>query len=116
MATPLSANDLDRVITIEQRTVTRDPVFNSEVVTWSTLVAGEWAQVVESSTAPSSNPGQADAVAAYVRPTKVRIRWRSDVDTSMRINADGQLLQIQGTAMLGRRQWLEMSCQEWAHE
>lgn len=115
MALHLSANDLDRLVTIERPSVTRDPVYGSEVVAWVPVVSNEWARVIESSTPPAANPGQAEAIAAYVRPTKVLIRWRADVDTTMRIVADGQLLQIQGTAMIGRRQWLEMACQEWAH-
>ena len=115
MALNLTAGQLDRRVIIEQRTVSRDPAYNSEVVAWSTLAA-VWAQVVESSTPPSANPGQAEALAAYQRPMKVRIRWRPGVDTTLRLNYAGRLLQITATAELGRRQWLEMACQEWAHE
>lgn len=115
MALNLTVGQLDRQVIVEQRSVARDSAFNSEVVTWSTL-ATLWAQIVESSTPPASNPGQADALAAYQRPMKIRIRWRADVDTTLRLNYGGRLLQITGTAELGRRQWLELACQEWAHE
>lgn len=106
---------LDRQITIQQRAVTRNATYGSEVVAWATL-ATVWAQVVESSTPPGGNAGEDQRVAAYERPIKVRVRWRNDVDTTMRISYAGRLLQITGTAELNRRQWLEMACQEWAHE
>ena len=111
----LTIGDLDRQVTIQQRSVARESTFGAEVVTWSTL-ATVWAKVVESSTAPPVNPGHADRLAAYQRPMKVYIRWRSDVDPTLRLSYEGRLLQITGTAELNRRQWLEMACQEWAHE
>jgi SPP1 family predicted phage head-tail adaptor len=115
MAYTLSAGSLDHQVTIQQRTVARDATYGSETVAWSDL-ATVWARVVESSTAPSSGRGQAERVDAYVRPTKVYIRWRADVDTTMRLVHNGQLLKIDGTAELNRRQWLEMACAEWSHE
>lgn len=115
MALNLTVGQLDRQVIVEQRSVSRDPTFNSEVIAWSAL-ATVWAQVVESATPPSANPGQAEALAAYQRPMKIRIRWRADVDTTLRLNYGGRLLQINGTAELGRRQWLELACQEWSHE
>jgi SPP1 family predicted phage head-tail adaptor len=114
MAFHLTVGDLDRQVTIQQRTVARDATFGSEVPTWSDL-ATVWAKVSESSTQPG-NRGQVERVDAYVRPTKVFIRWRADVDTTMRLSYEGQLLKIDGTAEIGRRQWLEMACAEWSHE
>ena len=115
MAFKLSAGDLDRQVTIQQRSVTRDATFGAEVVTWSDL-ATVWAKVAESSMATAANRGQPERVDAYGRPTKVYIRWRDDVDTTLRLSYGGQLLKIDGTAELGRRQWLEMACAEWSHE
>lgn len=115
MATTITPGQLDRQVTLQQRSIARDPAFGAEVVTWSDL-ATVWARVVESSTPPPSGRGQAERVDAYVRPTKVYIRWRADVDTTMRLSYGGELLKIDGTAELGRRQWLEMACAEWSHE
>jgi head-tail adaptor len=115
MALQLHAGMLDRQVTIEAATVTRDGSFGAAVSTWATM-ATEWAQVVESSTEPGSNPGQPLAMAAYSRPTKVRIRWRDDVTTRHRLRHGARLLQINGVAEIGRQQWLELACQEWAHE
>lgn len=115
MALQLHAGMLDRQVSIEAATVTREGTFGAAVSTWSTLDT-VWAQVLESSAEPGSNPGQAVAVAAYVRPTKVRMRWRGDVTTRHRLRHGARLLQITGVAEIGRQQWLELACQEWAHE
>lgn len=114
---PLSASDLDRQITLEHKVVTRDPAYNSEVVEWEAEDDVTWAQVIESSTAPETNPGQGDGIAAYARPSKIRIRWRADFDkATTRVVYNGAVLMIIGTAELGRQQWLELACLGWAHE
>ena len=115
MALQLHAGMLDRQVSIEAATVVREGLYGSPESTWSTLDT-VWAQVLESSTEPGSNPGQAVAVAAYTRPTKVGMRWRDDVTTRHRLRHGAKLLQITGVAELGRQQWLELACQEWAHE
>lgn len=113
MPVPLQAGQLDRQVTIQRRAETRETALGSVQVTWPVL-ATVWAQVVESSTA--SDEAMRAGVQTFARPSKVRIRWRSDIDTTMRINHGGQLLQILGIAELGRRQGLELACKEWAHE
>lgn len=115
MALQLSAGQLDRQVVIEAAIASKDGTYGAQVLTWATL-ATVWAQVLESSAEPGSNPGQTAAVAAYVRPTKVRMRWRGDVTTRHRLRHGSRLLQITGVAELGRREFLELSCQEWAHE
>lgn len=111
----LQAGALDRQITIEQATVTRDATDGSEVLTWSTW-ATVWAQVLESATS-GGDESMRDSVAAYGRPTKVRVRWRAGIEPTMRLNlGSGRLLQITGTAAIGRREYVEMACREWAHE
>jgi head-tail adaptor len=115
MAAQIHSGSLDRQVTIERATVTREPTFGAQVRTWA-AIATEWAQVVESSVEPGGNPGQAASMAAYNRPTRVRIRWRGDITTRDRVRHGARLLQITGVAEVGRAQWLEMACQEWAHE
>lgn len=111
------AGKLDRLIQFEVQTRTTDTRFNARVIEYVPYGAKAWAQVIESSAEPGANPAAAEGVAAYVKPTKVRIRWRGDIDkTRMRINYGGRLLRIIGTAELGRREDLEIACQEWAHE
>lgn len=113
----IAAGKYDRLIQFEVQVKTKDQRFNAPTVSWVPHGEKAWAQVIESSTEPGSNPGAAEGVAAYVRPTKVRMRWRGDIDrTTMRINFGGRILRITGTAELGRRQELELACEEWGHQ
>ena len=111
----MDAGKLDRLITVEAATVTRDSDTGAESKAWAQLGTAFWAEVLESAT--DTDERLAAGVETYARPTRVRCRYRSDIDPSMRLNlGSGRLLQIIGTAMLGRRDGLELACKEWAHE
>lgn len=116
----MNAGKLDRLIRIEQRSVAKDTATGAELVTWVTL-ADVWA-----SREDATNPG---ATEEYMRPgglevaggiSTIKIRWRADVDTSMRLNLNpggaAQLRQIIGMAEIGRREGLKLSCREWSSE
>jgi len=109
-----AAGDLDRIITLQQRTVTRDALLG-EVVTWPDLATVR-AQVIESSAPVAVNNAASDAVQLYARPHKIRIRFREIDKAAVRISYGGRLLRITGTAELGRRERIELACEEWAHE
>lgn len=107
------AGALDVRVQIQHKVVVREPTYGGETVAWTAL-ATVWAQVIESAT---DGEAERTAQAAYARPSRVRMRWRADVDPTMRLLLPtGRLLQITGTAMVGRKQWLDLACQEWAHE
>lgn len=109
----LAAGHLDRRISIQQKSVVREATWGSETNTWVAL-ATVWAQVLESAT---DGEFVQDGTLAFARPTRVRLRYRSDVDPTMRLLLPtGRLLQITGTAEIGRREYLELACKEWAHE
>ena len=116
---PFTAGLLDRRITLQARAVSRDSATGAEVATWSDS-ATVWAQVLESSTAPtpgSMGRGQAGGeIAVYARPHRLRIRWREVDKATTRVSYDGRILRITGTAEIGRREGLELACEEWAHE
>ena len=65
----ISAGELDRRVTIEQRTVTRDAADGSQVVVWAPL-ATVWARMRESAT--SMDEQLRGDVMSYGRPTMVR--------------------------------------------
>ena len=111
----MDAGKLDRLITVEAATVTRDATTGAEAKAWAQLGAAFWAEVLESAT--GNDEGLAAGISTSARPTRVRCRYRSDIDPTMRLNlGSSQLLQIIGVAMLGRREGLELACKEWAHE
>lgn len=109
------AGSRDRRILLERMQETRDGRFNSPVITW---VADRyvWAKKLESAI-ETPNPNVAeDGAAVYARPTRYWIRWRELDKARTRINDGGKILQITGTAEIGRRVRLELACKEWAHE
>ena len=113
----LGAGDLDRRISLEQRSVVKDTTYGSSVETWATLASGIAARVVESSTEVGVLAGQAEGVTSYARPTRIWIRWRDGITRQdHRVRYGTRLLRIIGTAELGRKSGLELSCLEWAHE
>lgn len=118
----MTAADLDRQITIEKKTVTRDPTYNTEVVGWAPLIAAPnsriWASVID---VPASRseilvPG---GVLVTKNQTKVTIRYRPDVNSAMRITVHGEtndVYQIVSgpTEVYGRKQFLEMMCEAYS--
>lgn len=109
-----SSAELDTRVTFEALTRSLDPVYEAAVEAWAPAFPC-WAKVEESASAGESAGREGEV--SYARPHRVWIRWRADVSTAMRIRLrDGRLLQINGSAALGRRQWLEFSCTEWEHQ
>lgn len=99
----MNAFKLDRRITIEQRTDTRNGI-GEAVATWLTL-ASVWAERVPLR-------GKELFAAQQVVPEvehKYRLRWRSDITESMRIVDDGVTYGIQHIAEIGRRRGLEIT-------
>jgi head-tail adaptor len=98
---------LDRRVRIEQPVITRDPAYGSEQITWS-LVATVWAQVRENTQAERT----ADNLRVATRATTVTVRYRPGVVPTMRLVQDTRVLQIVGVLERGRRQWLDIQCED----
>lgn len=106
--------ELDRQIVIQVRTKTEDGDTGGKVATWGTH-ATVWARVRESATAAGLSSG--GPMETYARPHEVLIRWRDDFDKdTMRISYGGRILRVIGSAEMGRRDAIKLTCQEWAHE
>lgn len=118
----MHAGLLDRRITIERKVVTQDPNYGTEVVTWAPLVvlpgsppvaAPLWANVED--VQPSRSESVIQGLAVARNQVKVTLRYRSDIDSAMRItelDAPARVLQIVGgPAQIGRREWTELMCE-----
>lgn len=121
----MRAGQLDRRITIERKVVTQDATYGTEQITWTPLVvlpgsptvaAPLWAQV--SDVLPSRSEAVKQGLAIAANQTRIRIRYRSDIDSSMRVivhsNTDVIYQIVGGPAMIGRREWLEMVCERYS--
>ena len=110
---------LDRQITIEKKSVTQDPTFGTEIVTWVPLVPAPgdpklWAEVQD--VLPSRSESVTQGLAVARNQTRIRLIYRSDLDSSMRVTVHGDtdvVMQIVGgPAMLGRREMTEIVCEK----
>jgi len=102
----MRAGPLDRLITIERFTETRDE-FNAQVKNWGTL-ATVWAS--------KSDVSDAERIAAQEAgstiTTRFQIRWSgdvSDVNARDRIAFDGKIYDVSGVKEIGRREGLELT-------
>lgn len=110
----LAAGQLDTLITIESRQRTQDPVFKTWSYAWGEF-AQEWAEVRD--VLPSRAERVAEGINIQRRPTRIRMRWRDDITGEMRVTIGDRRLQIiAGPAELGRRDGLEMVCEEMTTE
>lgn len=114
----MQAGKLDRLITIERRSVVKDTATGADVPTWVPFATDVWASKEEFTNVGASEeymrPGGVEVSGAISR---IKIRWLAGMNTSMRLNlGSGQLRQITGLAELGRQEGLQISCKEWSHE
>lgn len=105
--------ELDRQVEIQYKSVTPDATYGTEIVAWLPLVATPlWAQILDA--LPSRSESVLQGLAVAKNQSRIRMRWRDDVESSMRIVdlfTDDVYEIIGGPAMLGRRQYLELQCE-----
>jgi SPP1 family predicted phage head-tail adaptor len=110
----IKPGDLDRRITFEQRSTSQDATYGTQTLSWTT-VATVWAQVRD--VLPSRAEDIADNVSIARRPARIRIRYRTGLDSTMRIDIGGRKLRITaGPAEIGRREGIEFMAEEYSTE
>lgn len=112
----MRAAQLDRKITIEQKTVTRDPDYNTEVIAWTVFASRISAQVQD--VLPSKSEQVSQGIRVATQPARVRIRYMAGITSDMRVivhgSTDRTMEIVGGPAEIGRREWLEMVCEEYS--
>ena len=103
---------LNRRITIQEKSVTRDTSYNTEVITWITH-AVVWASVQD--VPASKTESTANAIRINAGRTKIIIRYLSTVTSDMRIkltDRSNRILQIVGgPSEIGRREGMEITAE-----
>lgn len=94
---------LDRRLTIQGFSVTRDPESNEEIRTWSDL-ATVWANRRDVSAREFFSSGSEHAEQQSV----FTIRWRPGLTSTLRVIHDGQTFDVTGVSEMGRRQYLAL--------
>lgn len=114
MAAPITIGRLRDRVRFERQEITEDPLYGPQPGAW-VEVATEWAEVLDSL---PSRAETGDAVLRQsVRPARIRLRWRTDIDTTMRVvllDRDNRVLGLSaGPAMLGNeRRFMEFMAEE----
>ena len=110
----MRAAEFNRRCSIEYKSVEQEATYGTEIVTWIRL-AEVWAQVRD--VLPSRSESVRTGVDLARNQVRIRMRWRADLDSSMRIVVHGGndlIYQIVGgPAEVGRQEALEMVCERW---
>lgn len=99
----LQVPNMDTRVRIEQKSVTQDPTYGTDIVTWVPLIT-VWAEVVD--VLPSRQQAEQTRAQLQVatQRSRVRMRYRTDVDSSMRCVIGGLMHHIvSGPAEIGDR-------------
>lgn len=121
----MRAGQLDKRVTIKYKSVTQDPTYGTNVVTWLSLITQGspaedvklWANVAD--VPPSRSESVKMGLEMARNQSKITIRYRTDIDSSMKItvhydNVDVDYQIVGGPAMIGRKDWLEMVCEKYS--
>lgn len=106
---------MDRQVIFEQKVVTQDSVYGTEVISWIPF-ATVWANVQDS--LPSKSESVLKGLAISINQVRIRTRYIPNLDSSMRVTVKGysdRVLQIVGgPAELGRMQGIEIMCEDYS--
>lgn len=112
----LQAPNLDTRVRFEQKSVTQDSTYGTDVVTWVHLTT-VWAEVKD--VLPSRQQAEQTRAQLQVatQRSRVRMRYRTDVDSSMRCIIGGLIHHIvSGPAEIGRHEWMELLIERYSTE
>lgn len=112
----MRAGNMDREVSVDFPVYDESAAYGRQITRWDRLVTCR-AQVVEMM--PSRSESVRQGLATARNQTRVRMRYRADIDATMRIVVHGGdqdvVYQIVGgPAMLGRQDALEMVCERYS--
>lgn len=114
----LTAQDLDKVITIEAYRVVGRTASNREIKDWVPVASKIRANVQDA--LPSRGESQPEGISVAQRPTRIRTRFRTDIEPNMRVRlhaAVPRLMKIETwPAELGRKDGIEFVAVQYSSE
>lgn len=113
----MRASYLKHRVTLLAKSVTLDPSYGTEVVSWTSFASRIPAHVQD--VLPSRSESTRNGTKIATRPSRVRIRYLAGVSSDMRLVVHGaagdRTLQIMsGPAELGQREGWEMMAEEFS--
>lgn len=113
----ITAGQLDRRITLQQKSVTQDPNYGTEVITWVTYGTARMPAQVQD-VLPGKSETLEQGLRQARRPARVRLRYLAGITSDMRVVLHGSIDRtmqiIAGPAELGRREGIELMCEEYS--
>lgn len=104
----IQVSNLDTRVRFEYKSVTRDAIYGSEIASWLPK-ATVWAEVMDVLPTRQQAEQMRNNTQVSVRRSRVRMRYRTDIDASMRCLIGGVVHQIVGgPAEIGRHEYLEL--------
>lgn len=104
----IHVSNLDTRVRFEGKSVTQDPDYGTEVITW-VPVCVVWAEVQDVLPSRQQAEQVRQVVQVAMQRSRVRMRYRTDIDATMRCIIGGITHQIvNGPAEIGRHEWLEI--------
>lgn len=112
----MDVGKLDQLVVLQAKITTQDPTYGTELVSWSTI-ATVWAEVQDA--LPSRSEAVTLGLPVAKDQTRIRFRWRADVDSSMRVQiherGDAVYQIVGGPASVGgRREYTEIVCEKYS--
>ena len=99
--------NMDTRVRIESKSVSQDPTYGTEVITWVHL-ATVWAEKMDVLPSRQQAEQVREQLQVATQRSRIRMHYRSDVDSTMRCVIGGITWQIvSGPAEIGRKQYME---------
>lgn len=112
----LTAGQLDRRITLQQKSVTQDANYGTEVIAWVPFGTARMPAQVQD-VLPSKGETLEQNLRQAERPARVRLRYLAGITSDMRVivhgSTDRTMQIIAGPAELGRREGIELMVAEY---
>lgn len=100
-------------VRIEKKVTSVDPIYGTEVISYE-LLGLAWAEVIDK--LPSRDEALMDVITLSSIRARVRLRYRTDIDASMRFiimrPAETVWGIIGGPAMVGNKEMVEFLCEK----
>lgn len=122
----MRAGRMNRQITVQRKQTGQEAVYGTQTVTWVPLVylpgspaVAERFDAEVMDVMPSRNESVSQGLAVAKNMTRIRLRWRSDIDSSMRVVVHGDsdvTYQIVGgpAEVFGRKDTIEIMCERYS--
>lgn len=110
----IQVHNLDTRVRFESRSVTQDPTYGTDVVSW-VPVCVVWAEVMDVLPTRQQAEQVRQVVQVATMRARVRIRYRTDIDATMRCIIGGVTYQIVGgPAEIGRHEFMELLVEKYS--